>query len=251
MVDFIVAIPARHDSSRLPGKPLREIAGKTMIEHVYQRAKESGATEIFVATDDHRIFTHCRSQGMNVELTSRCHQSGTERIAELAGKKQWQDDSIIVNVQGDEPFIPPENIQAVVENLAANPSAVVATLCEKIQDPAQLFDTNVVKVVRDINDMALYFSRAPVPWSRDTFGSSGGSVPEGQAYYRHIGLYAYRAGYLREISKAMPSAIEQTESLEQLRVLHYGQSIHTGLTPMPSPAGIDTEQDLENARLSL
>lgn len=247
MIDFKIVIPARYDSQRLPGKPMLEIKGRPMIAHVYDRALESGAQEVIVATDDHRIFTYCLQHQMKAELTSRCHRSGTDRIAEIAAKKQWPEDNIIVNLQGDEPLVPAVNLSLVAENLAQHAESVMATLCERITTDSELLDPNTVKVVRDRSGQALYFSRAPIPWWRDGSDHQA-QLPDFPVTYRHIGLYAYRAGFLRQFSNLAFTDLEMTESLEQLRVLEHGYKIHVGEASVPTPPSVDTTEDLDRIR---
>ena len=240
--DFVVAIPARFASTRLPGKPLRLIAGEPMIVHVARRAREAGASEVVVATDDVRIAEALAPLGVEVGMTSEDHTSGTDRLAECATLRGWSDDRIVVNLQGDEPLAPPASIRAVATSLAQS-GAELATLATAISDSAEVFDPNCVKVVRDTNGHALYFSRAPIPWHRDAFAWDRVSLPSGP-WLRHIGLYAYRAAHLRAFAAMTPSALERIESLEQLRVLEAGWKIAVALTAEPFPAGVDTEDDL-------
>ncbi len=247
MPEFKVVIPARFESTRLPGKPMLEIAGKPMIGHVAERALESGAEEVLVATDHHSIFTWCLGQGIRAELTSRCHRSGTDRVAEIAGKKGWADEIIVVNLQGDEPLMPPENIRRVAEMLEADEALTIATLCEPVRTQQELNNPNVVKVVRDQRQQALYFSRAPIPWWRDGSDAQA-ALPDWPACFRHVGLYAYRAGFLRACGQLPPGNLEVTESLEQLRFMEAGYRIGVADAPAPVPAGVDTEEDLEHIR---
>jgi 3-deoxy-manno-octulosonate cytidylyltransferase (CMP-KDO synthetase) len=236
---FIVVIPARYGSTRLPGKPLRDIAGKPMIEWVYGRARSSGASQVLVATDDDRIVTACKGFGAAVELTSAEHPSGTDRIAELAQKFRWEDDQIVVNVQGDEPLISPLSIAQVARLLAWNPDATIATLAAPLVGQREFQDPNFAKVVTDRNGWALYFSRAPIPWPRD------GGTPVAR---RHIGLYAYRAAGLKAISAAPPCDLELVEKLEQLRALWLGYRIIVADAVEPPSPHVDTEEDLTNIR---
>jgi 3-deoxy-manno-octulosonate cytidylyltransferase (CMP-KDO synthetase) len=243
--DFIVAIPARFGASRLPGKPLRLIAGTPMVVHVARRALAAGARQVVVATDDVRIADALTGEALTVCMTRADHASGTDRLAECAEQLGWSDAQIVVNLQGDEPFAPPEGIHAVATTLAAG-DAEMATLATPIEDTDTLFDPNAVKLVRDARGLALYFSRAPIPWQRDRFardrlGSVGGEA------LRHIGIYAYRAGFLRRFAALPPGRLEQLEALEQLRVLEAGHRIAVGLTPVPFPPGVDTEDDLARA----
>ncbi len=242
---FTVVIPARYGSSRLPGKPLAGIAGRPMIAWVYERAAASGAEEVIVATDDARIAAACETFGARVELTRADHASGTDRIAELAERLGWTDDRIVVNVQGDEPRLPPELVRQVAELLEARPDAGVATLVTSIESEAELRDPNVVKVVTDRAGNALYFSRAPIPWPRD-----GGTGHEG-LLRRHVGLYAYRTAALKAITAEPPCALELAERLEQLRVLWLGERIVVADALTNPPRGVDTAEDLAAARAAL
>lgn len=249
-VDFVVAIPARYGATRLPGKPLRLIAGEPMIVHVARRASEAGASAVVVATDDVRIADAVAPLGLDVCMTSPTHASGTDRLAEVATLRGWADDRIVVNLQGDEPLAPPAAIRCVAQTLAQS-EAPLATLATRIQHSAELFDPNAVKVIRDANGLALYFSRAPIPWHRDAFAQDRVSLPAQHAWLRHIGLYAYRAGALRAFAAMPPGALEQVESLEQLRVLEAGWRIALALSPQPFPAGVDTEEDLRRVEAFL
>ena len=241
-----VVIPARYGSSRLPGKPLREIAGRPMIAHVWDRAVESGATEIVVATDDQRIADAVVAFGGEAVMTSADHSSGTDRIAEVVALRGWPEDAIVVNLQGDEPALPGEHLTRVARALAGNPRAAIATLATPITEPAPLFDPNTVKVVIADSGLALLFSRAPIPWSRDRFEATviPEELPEGVTFLRHIGLYAYRAGVLARLASTPPAAIERAESLEQLRALAIGLDIHVTVVKKAPPDGVDTENDL-------
>lgn len=243
--DFIVAIPARFGASRLPGKPLRLIGGEPMVVHVARRALAAGASQVVVATDDPRIAEAVQGQPLTVCLTRADHPSGTDRLAECAVALGWRDEQIVVNLQGDEPFAPPEGIRAVARVLAEAGSEM-ATLATPIEDADTLFDPNAVKVLRDARGLALYFSRAPVPWQRDRFARDRTGPPAPGAL-RHIGIYAYRAGFLRTFTQLPMGMLEQLEALEQLRVLEAGYRIAVGITPVPFPAGVDTEADLERA----
>jgi 3-deoxy-manno-octulosonate cytidylyltransferase (CMP-KDO synthetase) len=248
---FIVAIPARHGSTRLPGKPLRDIGGVPMVVRVAQRALQAGAGRVVVAVDDERIAEALAGQReVQICMTRRDHASGSDRLAECAEQLGWADDSIVVNLQGDEPFAPAAGIRAVAQALAGD-DAPMATLATPIIDAKELFDPNVVKLVRTGNGRALYFSRAPMPWARDAFATDRHTLPSGTPFLRHIGIYAYRAGFLRRYTQLPRTPLEQTESLEQLRVLEHGHAIAVRLTPEPFPPGIDTEADLERAELWL
>ena len=242
--DFIVAIPARYGASRLPGKPLRLIAGEPMVAHVARRALAAGATQVVVATDDARIADAVKDYPLTVCMTRADHASGTDRLAECAEQLGWQDRQIVVNLQGDEPFAPPEGIRAVAQALAGS-TAEMATLAAPIEDSDAYFDPNVVKVLRGGDGLALYFSRAPVPWQRDRFAHDRTTPAAGAL--RHIGIYAYRAGFLRRFASLPAGALEQLEALEQLRVLEAGYRIAVGLTPVAFAPGVDTEQDLQRA----
>jgi 3-deoxy-manno-octulosonate cytidylyltransferase (CMP-KDO synthetase) len=249
-LDFRVAIPARYASTRLPGKPLRLLAGRPLIEHVYQRALASGAMEVVIATDDPRIQDVAEGFGATVCMTSSDHLSGTDRLAEVAEQLRWPEDAIVVNVQGDEPHLPPTLIQQVAAGLAAHPDAGIATVCARISEPNELFDPNVVKVTRDAQDYALYFSRAPIPWHREAFGRGReglSRLPMGVAWFRHIGLYAYRVAVLTRYPRLTPAPAEQVESLEQLRALWHGIRIHVAEAIEVPPPGVDTEADLVRA----
>lgn len=245
---FIVVIPARFSSSRLPGKPLQDIAGKPMVQHVWEQAKKSSAARVVVATDDARIFEVCQGFGAEVLMTDAAHNSGTDRLAEVATQLGLASDAIVVNVQGDEPLIPPSIIDQVAANLAANPQAGIATLAEPIEDVQALFNPNVVKVVSDKSGLALTFSRAPLAWARDAFAQSRDQLPAGVPYRRHIGIYAYRAGFLHDFVAWGPCWLEDTECLEQLRALWHGVRIHVADALEAPPAGVDTPEDLERVR---
>lgn len=245
--EFYVVIPARYASTRLPGKPLLDIAGKPMVIWVAERAKQSGARQVVIATDDNRIADAVKSYGYSVAMTRPDHLSGTDRIAEVAQQQGWADDAIIVNVQGDEPLIEGLLIIETATKLANSKEAVMATACHAINTKADFVNPNVVKVILDTNDHALYFSRAPIPYPRDAFAADA-DLPEGIPAYRHIGIYAYRAKFLKEYAKLQPAAIERFESLEQLRVLHYGYKIAVAISDNAPAAGVDTEADLAYVR---
>ncbi len=249
-MSFRVVIPARFGSSRLPGKPLLMIQDKPMVLHVVDRARASQASEVIVATDDVRIEAVLQAHDVPVVLTRSDHPSGTDRLQEVAEILGWADDDIIVNVQGDEPLIPPSVIDLVAENLRAAPQAGIATLAEPISDAAQLFNPNIVKLVRDQHDHALYFSRAPMPWARDAFAQTHEQLPADalSLYLRHLGIYAYRVGFLHDYVSWPPALIEQVEALEQLRALYHGVRIHVGIAPVNLPPGVDTAEDLERVR---
>ncbi len=244
---FKVIIPARYDSTRLPGKPLRDIAGKPMLQLVHEVAKKSGAGDVVVATDDERIRRAAEDFGASVCMTSRAHRSGTERIAEAAASLGWGEAEVVVNLQGDEPHMPPELLGEVAADLAVHEQAGIATLCTPIDSSEDAIDPNVVKVVRDHAGYALYFSRAPIPWLRDEFPLAPGPLPEPRVFLRHIGIYAYRVEALREFVTLPESPLAQGEALEQLRALANGIKIHVALASQVPPPGIDTEDDLQRA----
>lgn len=246
MSDFVVAIPARYAASRLPGKPLRMLAGEPLVLHVARRALAAGAREVWVAADDPRIADALADSGVRIAMTSTGHASGTDRLAECARIALWAEDTIVVNLQGDEPFAPAEGIRAVAE-LLRDSDADMATLAAPIADAQTLFDPNAVKLVQASNGDALYFSRAPMPWARDAFAQDRTRLPEGGHWLRHIGIYAYRAGFLQRFAAMAPGRLEQIESLEQLRVLEAGHRIAVQLSPAPFPPGVDTPDDLERA----
>ncbi len=247
-IAFTVVIPARYASSRLPGKPLQDIAGKPMVQHVWEQAKKSAASRVVIATDDARIVEACQAFGAEVLLTDPGHNSGTDRLAEVATQLQLTPDAIVVNVQGDEPLIPPAIIDQVAANLAAHPEAGIATLAEPIDSIETLFNPNAVKVSSDINGLALTFSRAPLPWARDALARSRDELPAGVPYRRHIGIYAYRAGFLHDFVAWGPCLLEDTECLEQLRALWHGVRIHVADALQSPPAGVDTPEDLARVR---
>ncbi len=244
---FIVAIPARYGSTRLPAKPLREIGGVPMVLRVAQRALQAGARQVVVAVDDPRVAAALEGQaGVDICMTRADHASGSDRLAECAAHFGWAEDAIVVNLQGDEPFAPAAGIRAVAQALADD-DASMATLATPLLDAEQLFDPNVVKLVRALNGRALYFSRAPLPWARDAFAIEREALPADAPFLRHIGIYAYRAGFLARYTRMRRTPLEQAESLEQLRVLEHGHAIAVRLTPEPFPPGIDTPADLERA----
>ncbi|MGL4355065.1 MAG: 3-deoxy-manno-octulosonate cytidylyltransferase [Aeromonas popoffii] len=253
-MSFVVIIPARYASTRLPGKPLADIHGKPMVQHVVEKALQSGADRVIVATDDERVRSALAScaalAGFEVCMTSQDHQSGTERLAEVCRHYGFASDTIIVNVQGDEPLIPPAIIRQVADNLAAA-TAPMATLSVPIEDAEEAFNPNAVKVVTDKDGYALYFSRACIPWDRDRFAASDRDEQIGGHYQRHIGIYAYRAGFIQRYVDWAPSVLEQVEALEQLRVLWYGEKIHVAQALQAPPVGVDTQADLDKVRALL
>jgi 3-deoxy-manno-octulosonate cytidylyltransferase (CMP-KDO synthetase) len=266
--DFVVGIPARLASTRLPGKPLADIGGRPMVVHVADRAKASGAAEVWIAADDPSIVSAANAHGIDAALTRCDHASGTDRLAELSLRRGWPDDTIVVNVQGDEPLIDPALVAAVARRLHLTPQAAIATACHPIGSQREMFDPNVVKVVLDQRGFALYFSRAPIPYARDWFaartaaGMDGAvpskaddpgadALPSELPVYRHIGLYAYRVAALRRLATLPPAPIEMFESLEQLRALWHGDQIVVEITDNSPEAGVDTPQDLARVRARL
>jgi 3-deoxy-manno-octulosonate cytidylyltransferase (CMP-KDO synthetase) len=244
-MSFIVVIPARYASTRLPAKPLRDIAGKPMIQHVYERACESAASDIIIATDDRRIESAAKKFGAKVCMTSVNHVSGTDRLQEVVSQLKLADDAIVVNVQGDEPLIPAQIINQVANNLMRNPAANMATLSEPIHSLDEFRNPNVVKVVSSASGKALYFSRAAIPWPRDYFAKDNLSgLPNDCIPQRHIGIYAYRVALLNRFVTWVPSPLEKIESLEQLRVLWNDEIIHIAEAVMAVPGGVDTAEDL-------
>ena len=247
-MSFRIIIPARYASSRLPGKPLLEIGGKPMLQHVYEKAVQSGAASVVIATDDERIRERAENFGAQVCMTAPEHRSGSERLAEAAKQLGYADQDVVVNLQGDEPLMPPALVQQVAQNLLGQSQADMSTLCTPIHSAGELFDPSAVKVVMDSAGYALYFSRAVIPWDRDAFAAETGRLPPGAVHYRHLGLYAYRVGFLKRYVALMPCELEQRESLEQLRVLWHGGRIHVGVAgALPGP-GVDTPADLERIR---
>ena len=243
--DFKVVVPARYGSSRLPGKPLLEIAGKSVVQHVYERAIRSAAGVVVVATDDRRIADACIAFGADVALTRSDHHSGTDRIAEVIEARGWSQDTIVVNLQGDEPCMPSALVDQVATDLADQASSGIATLAYPIGDTEILFDPHVVKVVTDERGFALYFSRAPIPWHRDEFLGGRKPLPKTVKFMRHIGLYAYRASFLKRFVSWSPAPLELAESLEQLRALWHGERVHvTQAVEEPGP-GVDTATDVQ------
>jgi len=245
---FTVIVPARYASTRLPGKPLADIAGKPMVVRVALRAQQAGADRVVVATDDARIKAAVEAHGIAACLTRADHPTGTDRLAEAAQILELADDAIVVNVQGDEPLLSATLIRAMAELLDVHPDAAIATACHPIDDAAEAFNPNVVKVVLDQRNYALYFSRATIPWARDAFAGGPTAVPDGLPIYRHYGLYAYRARFLRAYPKLIPASIERFEALEQLRALWHGFRIVVEVTSGTPAPGVDTQEDLERVR---
>ena len=248
MASFRVVIPARFASTRLPGKPMADIGGKPMIVRVAEAAKQSRASEVIVACDQQDIRAAVMQHGFAAVMTRADHPSGTDRIAEVVEHFGWADDEIVVNVQGDEPLIPPALIDEVALALENDKGASIATASHAIHSAADAFNPNVVKVVTAQNGRALYFSRAPIPWHRDGFAMSRDELPVDFNLQRHIGIYAYRVGFLRRYGTLLPSPVERWESLEQLRALWHGDAITVVETASAPPPGVDTPEDLERAR---
>lgn len=248
-MSFTAIIPARYASSRLPGKPLLPLAGKPMLQHVWEKARASGAERVVIATDDERIRQAAIAFGAEVCMTSPDHPSGTDRLQEVVAQLQLPPDALVVNVQGDEPLIPAVLINQVAANLAAHPEASIATLSEAIHEVAAVFNPNIVKVVTDINGLALYFSRSPQPWARDHFIEREAGrfrpdvLPVQVPFQRHIGIYAYRVAFLNQYVTWPPAPLEQAEQLEQLRALWQGHRIHVAQACEAHPAGVDTPED--------
>jgi len=247
-MSFVAIIPARFASTRLPGKPLVDIHGKPMVVHVMERALESGAERVIVATDNQDVARAVEAAGGEVCMTRPDHQSGTERLAEVIDHYQFPDDTVIVNVQGDEPMIPPVIIRQVADNLASS-SAGMATLAVPIESAEEAFNPNAVKVVRDANGYALYFSRATIPWDRERFAVSRETI--GDHFLRHIGIYGYRAGFIRRYVRWEASPLEHIELLEQLRVRWYGEKIHVDVAKAIPSVGVDTPEDLLRVRAAM
>lgn len=249
--DFIVVVPARYGSTRLPGKPLLDIAGKPMLQRVYEQAIASAASRVVIATDDQRIVDAAASFGAEVFMTNPCHPSGTDRLQEVATLLGCSDETVLVNVQGDEPLIPPRVINQVAENLLANPAAGVATLAEKIRQEQDFAGANIVKVVSDSGGMALYFSRAAIPFPRGAGEAKLNYMADTFPAMRHIGIYAYRVDQLNRFVQWPAAPLEQLECLEQLRFLWNRQAIHVAEAVADVPGGVDTEADLERVRAQL
>lgn len=243
-MSFKVVIPARLGSTRLPRKVLRDIAGKPLVRHVWEAARKSGADEIVIATDSDEVLQACQAFGADACLTAATHNSGTDRANEIARQRRWSDGTIVVNLQGDEPLMPPALVRQAAALLVEDPQAHIASLCHPLHSLEEWLNPNVVKLVMDRRGYALYFSRAPIPWKRDGSQRESPRLPEGLAY-RHIGLYAYRVSALSEFSQLPPSPLEDCEALEQLRALTHGLRIRMGVIEVPPPRGVDTEEDLQ------
>ncbi len=246
-MEFRIIIPARYDSTRLPGKVLANINGKPMLQHVYQRAIESGADSVVIATDNAKVSKVAQSFGAKVCMTSTEHQSGTERIAEAALALDYAPDEIIVNVQADQPFILPQAIRQVAEDLEKHDNVKISSICERITKGEELFNPSVVKVVLNWRNYAIYFSRAPIPWDMEQFKDQENASPNDQ-HYKHVGLYAYRVSFLQEYIQWPPSPLEQIESLEQLRILWNGSRMHMVISKDRIPPEVNTPEDLERAK---
>lgn len=247
--EFTVIIPARYGATRFPGKPLIDIAGKPMIQHVYERAQESGAAQVLIATDDERIATAARGFGADVAMTRSDHPSGTDRLAEVVEQRNLHDPAIVINLQGDEPLMQPSLIRQVADALVQRQEADIATLATPIMAREEVFDPNTVKVIRNRDGYAMYFSRAPIPWDRDNFKQQNGRLTAG--YLRHLGIYGYRVSFLRRYPSLSEVEMERAESLEQLRALWHGARIYIDVAnDVPGP-GVDTPADLEKVEAIL
>lgn len=251
VMKFVVIIPARYASSRFPGKPLADLCGKPMVVHVAERARASGAADVVVATDHAGIAKTVSRHGFSAMMTRKNHESGTDRIAEVVARRRFRPGEIIVNVQGDEPLIEPALIREVARTLVRHRAAKMATACHPIRDARELANPNIVKVVLDRAGYALYFSRAPIPYARDAFARGIRRIPPRLPVYRHLGIYAYRAGFLKTFTGLEPVAIERAEALEQLRALAYGHRIAVAVTRRSPHPGVDTPADLRRARTAL
>lgn len=248
---FTVLIPARYGSSRFPGKPLAPVAGRPMIQRVYAAAAESGAARVAVATDDERIAAACREFGAEVVMTAASHASGTDRLAEAAAALALGDDEVVVNLQGDEPLLPPTLLAEAAATLDGDEIAAMGTLATPVLEPREVFDANVVKLVRDAAGYALYFSRAPIPWWRDGYAAATGASVPAEGTLRHLGIYAYRVSFLRRYPELPASPLERLESLEQLRVLWNGYRIRVAeASTIPGP-GVDTPEDIARVEAAL
>ena len=247
-MSFIVVVPARYASTRFPGKPLIDLNGRPMVVRVAERAQQSAATRVMVATDDPRIAAACDEFGVATVMTRSDQPTGTDRLSEVVQSLNLSDDAVVVNVQGDEPLIPATVINQVAALLNANPNAAMATLCHPIHDVADVLNPNVVKCVINELGEAMYFSRAPIPFARDAWRTAVDSMPDGLPMYRHIGLYAYRAGFLRRFPELSIPAVERYEALEQLRALAHGFRVAVAVVEAALPPGIDTPEDYERLK---
>lgn len=241
---FKVVIPARLGSTRLPRKVLRDIGGKPLVQYTWEAAQKSGAASVIIATDDQEVLDACRKFGADVRMTAATHNSGTDRVNEIAGAASWSAETLVVNLQGDEPLMPPSLVRQAAELLAEDSAAHIATLCHPLHSVDEWLNPNVVKVVTDRRQHARYFSRAPIPWKRDGATREHPKLPPGLAF-RHIGIYAYRVAALQQFSALPPGVLEDCEALEQLRALENGLCIRVGITETPPPRGVDTEEDLQ------
>ena len=249
--EFVVAIPARFGSQRLPGKPLSPLGGEPMVLHVARRALAAGAREVVVATDDERIVAALHGSGVRAVMTRTDHASGSDRLAECARLCRWSDETVVVNLQGDEPLAPASGIRAVASALTQS-GAPMATLATPLSSAEEFMNPNCVKVVVGQGGQALYFSRAPIPWPRDSQANPASTtLPDGSPFLRHIGIYAYRAGFLQTFTTLEPTPAEKTESLEQLRALEHGYAIAVRLAPEPFPPGVDTAEDLARVQAAI
>lgn len=243
-MSFQVVIPARLGSTRLPRKVLRDIGGKPLVQHTWEAARHSGAATVIIATDDNEVLDACRKFGADARMTAITHNSGTDRVNEIAQSVGWSADTLVVNLQGDEPLMPPALIRQAAELLAEDATAHIATLCHPLHSAEEWLNPNIVKLVMDQRQHARYFSRAPIPWKRDGATREQPQLPVGLAF-RHIGIYAYRVASLRQFSDLPAGVLENCEALEQLRALENGLSIRVGITDNPPPRGVDTEDDLK------
>lgn len=250
-MEFHVIIPVRYASTRLPGKALLDIGGKPMVQHVYERAVASGAGEVVIATDDKRIAKAVESFGAHVCMTSTDHKSGTERLAEAVVVLGFEDDQIVVCLQGDEPLIPPDAIRQVAEDLDEHDNVKVSTMCVPIKNADELFNPNCTKVVMNRRNYAMYFSHAPIPWERDIFDGDKKNIKLNGNYFLHVGLYAYRVGFVQEYLGWGACPAEELEALEQLRILWQGSRIHMVVAKTNIPPGVDTQEDLARVRKQL
>ncbi len=251
MNPYKIVIPARFASTRLPGKPLIKLAGKPMIQHVYERARATGIEEVVIATDDDRIEAVAKEFGAEVVMTSADHENGTERIAEVARIKGWSQDSVIVNLQGDEPLIPQSLIELTAQGLIDHPEAGMSSLCTPLSVDSDAFNPNVVKVVLDKQNFAMYFSRASIPWDRDAYSVGLNNMTKKMPVFRHIGMYGYRVSFLNQYTQMEACALEATESLEQLRALWYGVKIHMSVIEQAPGHGVDTLEDVKRVEHEL
>ena len=245
---FTVLIPARYASTRLPGKPLADLGGRPMVVRVAERARASGAARVVVATDDARVHDSVRAHGFESLMTRADHPTGTDRLAEAAAALGLAPESIVVNVQGDEPLLEPALVRRMAELLTAHPDAAIATACHPIVDVDEAFNPNVVKVVLDRRGYAMYFSRATIPWARDAFAAGRDVLPSGLSIQRHYGLYAYRVSFLARYPTLEPAPVERFEALEQLRALWHGYRIVVDVTIGTPAPGVDTPEDLDRVR---